>query len=175
MKDKELVIRIRQGNSEYFREIVQKYNGMMFSKVLSLVHHEDVAAEITQQAFIKGYENLSCWTGETLGGWLLTIAYHLALNVIEEERRTRKEDLENVNLVEETYSEEHEQLLQKMEKAIDSLPELDKTILKLHYYQHKLTNDIATVLGLSQANVLMRLHRIRERLKKQLENEDNIR
>jgi RNA polymerase sigma-70 factor (ECF subfamily) len=169
MKDKELVERIQQGQTQYFGTIVQKYNGMIFSKVLGLVHHEDVAAEITQQAFIKAYQNLTSWTGETLGGWLLTIGYHLALNALDKEQRTRQEDLENVNPTEEPYSDEHEILLQKMEEAIEELPETDLKILKWHYYEQKQTNEIAHLTGLSQANILMKLHRIRERLKKQLE------
>ena len=69
------------------------------------------------------------------------------------------------------YSAEHEEMLVRMERAIDRLPDADRRLIELHYYKHLSTKEIAADTGLSMANVLVRLHRIRERLKKQIENE----
>jgi len=66
---------------------------------------------------------------------------------------------------ESSYSEEHEARLQQMEAAIATLPEADQQLLHLHYYERCSTADIAHRTGLSQSNVLVKLHRIRERLK----------
>ena len=72
-----------------------------------------------------------------------------------------------------SYSEEHEAQLQQMEAAIAQLPEQDQQLLRLHYYDHRHTADIARQTGLSQSNVLVKLHRIRERLKKAMTHERN--
>ena len=66
---------------------------------------------------------------------------------------------------ESSYSEEHEARLQQMEAAIATLSEADQQLLHLHYYERCSTADIAHRTGLSQSNVLVKLHRIRERLK----------
>ena len=60
-----------------------------------------------------------------------------------------------------------------MEQAIGELPEQDRTIIQMHYYEHCKTDDIARATGLSQSNVLVRLHRIRERLRKALTTINN--
>ena len=70
-------------------------------------------------------------------------------------------------------SEEHEARLQQMEAAIAGLSEQDQQLLRLQYYEQMKTADIAHQTGLSQSNVLVKLHRIRERLKDILTHERN--
>ena len=60
-----------------------------------------------------------------------------------------------------------------MEAAIAELSEQDQQLLRLHYYEQQKTADIARRTGLSQSNVLVKLHRIRERLKSILTHERN--
>ena len=60
-----------------------------------------------------------------------------------------------------------------MEAAIAQLSEQDQQLLRLHYYEECRTADIANRTGLSQSNVLVRLHRIRERLKEAMTHERN--
>ena len=57
-----------------------------------------------------------------------------------------------------------------MEQAVSQLGEPDRSIVQLHYYRPQTTAEIAARLSLPQANVLVRLNRIRQRLKKQLEH-----
>ena len=66
------------------------------------------------------------------------------------------------------YDAEREALLQQMEQAIAQLPDQDQLIIRLHYYKQMKTDEIAHQTGLSQSNVLVRLHRIRDRLRKAL-------
>ena len=60
-----------------------------------------------------------------------------------------------------------------MEAAIAALPEQDQQLLRLHYYEQLKTADIARRTGISQSNVLVKLHRIRERLKDILTHKRN--
>ncbi len=120
-------------------------------------------------AFAKAYANLDSWRGDTLGPWLITITMHVALNMMEKERRlsrlsTEGQSLENV--ADDAYSDEHESKLQRMEQALQQLPSEDRQLITLHYYKKMKTDEIAKTMGLSQSNVLVRLHRVRERLKK---------
>lgn len=174
MTDRELTYQVTQrGSHKAFAEIVHRYSGMVFSKALGVTHNEDSAAEVLQQTFVRAYENLDTWRGTELGPWLVAIAAHTALKHLDKERRRRTTSLDNIpkaslgdSATESTYSEEHEARLQQMEAAIASLPEADQQLLRLHYYEHCRTADIANRTGLSQSNVLVKLHRIRERLKK---------
>lgn len=170
MEDKSLVRQILQsGDSRPFAQLMQRYSGMVFSKAIGMVRSEELAAEVTQQTFIKAYDRLDTWSGEHLGPWLITIAMHTALNLLDKERRRRTSSLDDVQETADrptdTYSAEREEQLQRMERAIAQLSDTDRQILELHYYQQMKTDAIARHIGLTQSNVLVRLHRIRERLK----------
>ncbi|GAB6983339.1 RNA polymerase sigma factor [Prevotella dentasini] len=174
MEDKELVERIlRRGDTKCFSELVGRYSGMIFSKVFGVVKRRELAREITQQAFVRAYERLGDWRGTTMGAWLNAIAMHLALNALDKERRQRAEPIETARgaASENEYSDGRERLLQAMETAVRALPEQDQSIVRQHYYEGRKTDEIAQSLGMTTSNVLVRLHRIRERLRKELQDE----
>ena len=164
MTDRELVNRVlRDGHQQSFAAIVSRYSGMVFSKALGIVHRDDLAKDVAQQTFIRAYERLAYWRSDSLGPWLAAIAMHTALNELERERRKAGPAPEV-----DDYDPEREALLQRMETALNELPERDREIIRMHYYEQRKTDEIARTTGLSQANVLVRLHRIRERLRKAL-------
>ena len=184
MTDRELANKVLSDNDQQcFAEIVKRYSGMVFSKTLSIVRREDLAKEVTQQTFIRAYERLSCWRKDSLGPWLLAIAVHTALDELERERRSQPSTptIEDARMgasapsLSNDYDEEHEERLQRMEEAISTLPEQDRQILHMHYYRQVKTDEIARQTGLSQANVLVRLHRIRDRLRKMMSPESKPR
>ena len=169
MTDRELVNRVlNDRHQQSFAEIVSRYSGMVFSKALSVVHREELAKEVAQQTFIRAYERLAYWRKDSLGPWLAAIAMHLALNHLSKMQRQRTDSIEDKPLpdMSDDYSEERENMLSAMDRAIERLPEIDRQIIMLHYYKSKKTSEIATILNLSNSNVLVKLHRIREQLKK---------
>ena len=180
MTDRDLTKQVLEGNHNAFAEIVHRYSGMIFSKALGVMHTEEGAAEVTQQTFIRAYESIDAWRGKELAPWLSAIAVHTALKLLDKERRRRTSSLEDLphsatDKIENdsTYSEEHEARLQQMEAAIAGLSGQDQQLLHLQYYEQMKTADIAHQTGLSQSNVLVKLHRIRERLKDILTHERN--
>ena len=170
MNDKELVREIiDKGHSNKFAEIVHHYSGKVYSKALSIVHREEMAAEVTQQTFVKAYEQLPFWRGQELGPWLTIIAAHTALHMIDKEKRRRGTPAEEMtNLAEDNFDDEREERIQRMEEAISQLSEAEQDLIQRHYYQQEKTADIALNTGLTQQNVLVKLHRIREKLKQAL-------
>ncbi len=169
MDDKELIMRIRHGDSRLFATVVEDHSAAVFSKVLSLVKRNDLAQEITQQTFIRVYSRLDDWRGQSLSAWITTIAMHLALNALDKERRHRAETLdERATCQSEEYSEERELMLQRLETAVNELQPNDRAIVRLHYYEKRKVDVVAGKLGMTKSNVLVRLHRIREQLKRKL-------
>lgn len=59
-------------------------------------------------------------------------------------------------------------MLQRLEAAINELQPNDQAIVRLHYYEKKKAEEVARKLNMTKSNVLVRLHRIREQLKKRL-------
>ena len=182
MTDRDLAQRVvRHGDHKAFAGIVRRHSAAVFSKAVGILHDEDAAAEVTQQVFVRAYEGLDTWRGDNLAPWLIAIAAHTALKHLEKIRRRRTVSLDTLPddsprdfarlSDEDDYSDERESRLQRMEAAIAALPEADRALLGLHYYEQLSTADIARRTGLTQSNVLVRLHRIRERLKTHLSHE----
>ena len=170
MEDRELVREIiEKGHKGLFAEIVKRHSGLVYSKALGIVHSEDLAAEVTQSTFVKAYEQLTCWRGQQMGPWLAAIAMHTALHLLEKERVRRAQPVDNIaDNIPDNFDNEREEMIQRMESAIRQLPAGEQELIRLHYYQHQKTADIARKTGLSQQNVLVKLHRIREKLRKDL-------
>lgn len=174
MEERQLIQRILlHGDTRCYEEIVCRYSGAIYSKVTGIIHDADLAKDLTQQTFIRAYSRLESWKGQSLGAWLNTIAVHLSLNEIDKRRRHRAVPLDGQECTEQPpeYSEEHEALLQQLDKAIQGLQPRDQAIIRLHYFNNQKAEEIAHQLNMTSANVLVKLHRIREQLKKNIENE----
>ncbi len=159
-----------------FAVLVAKYSGVVLSKALAIVRDRELAAEISQQTFIKAYTNLGSWGGgESLAPWLTVIASHLAINLLDKIKRRNSAPLTDDVAEEEDFSEEHEEKLARLREAVKLLPTKEREIIRLHYYENMKTGEIAEKLKLSPSNVLVKLHRIREKLKEQLKSRENER
>ncbi|MCR5078007.1 MAG: sigma-70 family RNA polymerase sigma factor [Prevotella sp.] len=175
MDDKELVEHIlRRGETDCFNLLMKRYMGQVFSRVIGIVRQEELAKDIAQQTFIRAFTRLASWHGSSFGAWVNTIAVHLSLNELERMRRHPVERLEDkcVKDAPSRCSDNREALLQRMDKAISQLPEKDQRIIRLYYYEGRKAGEIAQLLAMSPSNVLVRLHRIREQLKKRIESNE---
>ena len=175
MTDKELITRIVvHHDTEAFSVVMQRYSGLVFSTALSITKNYNIAQEVTQLSFIKAYKNLHHWrSGTSLAPYLRMITHNQALDTLKSRAKERFEDIASTQIAEENYTEEHHRLLEAMDRAIASLPEEDREIIELHYYQKLKIKQIAEQTGQSDSNILVRLHRIRSKLKKLIENEND--
>jgi len=77
---------------------------------------------------------------------------------------------ENTDPPNEEYDEQRELQLQFLEKAITQLPEIDRQIIQWHYYEDIPLQTIAQRLRQTENNIKVRMYRIRERIKKQMQS-----
>ena len=160
-------------NARAFETLMKRYTSQVFGASLRLMKDEDNAQEVTQMAFIQAYRQLESWRGENFGAWVTIIANHIALRMLEKEKRRQTEQLDdNADAPDETYDEQKEQRLQSLETAVAELPEADRQIIQWHYYEDIPLQTIAQRLGQTENNIKVRIFRIRERLKNKLENEN---
>ena len=177
LSDIELIRQVlHENSSRAFDTLMRRHSSQVYSKALQVFKDEEYAAEVTQMAFIHAYKQLDSWHGENFGSWVTIIANHLGLRLLEKEKRRQKVPLdENVDLPDETYDEKREQCLQNLEQAISCLPEQDQRIIQWHYYEGLPLQTIADRLRQTENNIKVRIFRIRERLKKKIEYENNNR
>jgi RNA polymerase sigma-70 factor (ECF subfamily) len=162
---------LHDSNARAFETLMKRYTSAVYGASLRLMKDEENAREVTQMAFIQAYRQLDSWRGENFGAWVAIIANHIALRLLEKEKRRQTEPLdENTDPPDETYDEFKEQRLQSLETAVAQLPEADRQIIQWHYYEDIPLQIIAQRVGQTENNIKVRMYRIRERIKKQMQS-----
>ena len=145
-----------------FEVIYKTYWQKIFRLCMGYVNNYELAQDIAQETFIIVWQQLPKFRGEAnIGTWIFRIASNNCLRQIEREKRYKKADLP-VNL-EEKKQASHEQQIQLLYKYISELPEIDRIIISLELEEIKQV-EIASIVGLSEANIRVRIHRIKEKL-----------
>ena len=89
LSDWELVQRVRTGDREAFRALVERYQRKIAGLALGMVHNRDDALDIVQEAFTKAYQNLERFKGDAaFYTWVYRIAYNLC---VDHQRREAKQ------------------------------------------------------------------------------------
>ena len=163
---------LHDSNARAFETLMKRYTSQVYGAALRLLKDENNAQEVTQMAFIQAYRQLDSWRSENFGAWVTIIANHIALRLLEKEKRRQTEPLdENTDPPDDSYDEFKEQCLQSLEAAVAQLPETDRQIIQWHYYEGVTLQTIAQRLGQTENNIKVRIFRIREKLKRRIEDE----
>ena len=153
-----------------FEDIYNTYWQRIFRLCMGYANDHAFAEDLTQETFIIVWQNLSKFRNEAnIGTWIFKIASNNCLRKIEREKRLPKTELP-LNLKED---EQHsiEPKIRLLYKFISELPETDRIIISLELENVKQA-EIASIVGLSEANIRVKIHRIKEKLtRKFTENE----
>lgn len=165
---------LHHDDTKAFEQLLMRHRTAVWDNALAITHDTDLAAEVLQETFIKLWKRLDTWRGENIKAWITIIANHTAIDLMEKEKRRKQEPLNQYDSIEETndQQEKEEQLLQ-LEKAIDTLSEQDQQIIDLFYRQKIPLKQIAQLLQQTPNNIAVKLHHIRERLKKRMQYESH--
>lgn len=171
-EDNIYIEKIKKGDTSAFASLVEKHKDMVFTIIVKIVRKAEDAEEIAQDVFLKVFEKLESFRGESrFSTWLYRIAYNAAISKTRK-RRLEVEALDDFTLnnysvdevKEELESIEAEEQQALLKEAMENLSDDDFLIIKLFYLEELAVKDISYVTGLSQANVKVKLHRIRKKL-----------
>jgi len=145
-----------------FEEVYRDYWQKIFRLCMGYVNDRDWAKDIAQETFIIVWQQLPKFRGDSsIGTWIFRIASNHCLRQIEKAKRFPKTDLPVELKEEQTQNMEPE--IQFLYQCIAELPETDRIIISLELEELKQA-EIATIVGLSESNVRVRIHRIKEKL-----------
>ncbi|HWN95313.1 MAG TPA: sigma-70 family RNA polymerase sigma factor [Methylomirabilota bacterium] len=190
LTDGELVRRAKAGELEAFELLAGRYERKVYSLARRIVQQEQDAEDVTQQTFLSALEHLDGFREEaSFSTWLLRVATHAALKVIRKRKGLPTVSLEASTEPQEGYDtvphpeyiadwrESPEELVGRNETArlIDeALSELDdkhRVVFLLRDVEGLSVKETADALGLSEANVKVRLLRARLQLRERLTKE----
>ena len=179
MDDFQRMQRVKEGDDEAFREIVEKHRQTIFNLCMRYLGSPEDAEEIAQDVFINLYKSASSYEPKAkLSTLLYRIAVNLSLNRIRDRKRRRWISLDTVsdkaaansaaaNPGPHDLMEQRERQLE-VRRAVDSLPPNQRTAVMLKRFQGLSYEEIADVMSCSISAVESRLHRAKQTLKKRL-------
>ncbi len=179
MAEQEIIQEILSGNINQYKLLVEKYQQMVFRTALGFVHSKEDAEDITQDVFIKAYTSLSTFKGESeFSTWLYRITLNTAINFSNKNKfKMLYDDIENAlsgifNRASDEKSIQQQleanENTRKIEKAINSLKEKQKTAFILSKYEELPQKRIAEIMKTSEGAVEQLLQRAKSNLQKKL-------
>jgi len=172
--DQVYITKVINGDTNTFAYLVDNYKNMVFSLAFKMTKNREEAEEISQDTFIKAYKNLEKFKGDSkFSTWLYRIAYHTGLDNIKKNKNSNTTF--EINEVTFNQIQSVETILQGIERkerakimdvCLQKLPDEERSIIWMFYYDELSLKEIIEVTKLSQANVKVKLHRARKRLLK---------
>lgn len=161
-----------QGDTNAFAFLVDKYKTMIFTLALKMVKSREEAEEISQDTFIKAFKNLSKFKGESkFSTWLYKIGYRTALDSLKKHKEKYSTDtIDEITFNKIKSTENILEGIERKERAeiinncMLRLPEDERTILWMFYFDELSLKEIIAITNFSEANVKVKLHRARKRL-----------
>jgi RNA polymerase sigma-70 factor (ECF subfamily) len=177
MSDAEMVRLARAGHQDAYAELVRRWIGRITALCHARVRRAHLADELAQETLLRGYRALDSLTDPgRFGPWLCGIALRTCLDWL----KSRQNAQVPFSALHDHYAEEHladphhePALDQEEERArllaeVERLPEPNRQVVMLYYYENMTYRDMARFLGVSVPTVNARLTRARALLRARL-------
>ena len=156
-EDTELIERLRQPATcrQAFNEVMRLYSEPLYWQVRRMVENHDDANDILQNTFLKAWQSVEGFRGDAkLSTWLYKIALNEAITFLARERKRLSLSLEDeeshlVNLIESDEYVDGDELALKLRKVVASLPEKQRLVFNMKYYDEMKYEQMSEILGTS--------------------------
>ncbi|MBM9577517.1 RNA polymerase sigma factor [Leptospira sp. 201903070] len=184
-EDWDCIQKVLQGDFNSFEQLMNRYQGLVYSQAIKAFRNETEAEDFTQDIFLKAFESLSTFQGRSqFSTWLFTIARNEII------RRYRKEHpeisgLDALILAEnekekkkEIASEQENKLLkqessEKIRNLVENLPDVYRKPIALHYFENMSYKEISKKLNLKMNTLKSYIFRGKEIMRDWLSKEEN--
>jgi len=157
--------------SEY-NTSVDKFSDGIFRFILKNIRDEENSKDIVQESFLRLWERRQNVTFDKVKTYLFTTAYHLMIDMIR--RGKNKSTYENQYYDKEITATEFSDLGEILEKAVNQLPEIQKTAVLLRDYEGYSYQEIGEITGLNESQVKVYIYRARMFLKQYIGSMERV-
>jgi RNA polymerase sigma-70 factor (ECF subfamily) len=176
--DPALVRAAQDGDLEAFEELVARHRDKIYARAYSMMRNEDEAIDLSQEAWVKGWQRLKQFQGDSsFSTWMTRIVINLCLDYLRKQKRHRLESIEGLDdetggverqmpavHVNPAAGIEREELRARIDKALNQLSHEHRTALVLHEFEEMEYKDIAKTMGCSIGTVMSRLFYARRKM-----------
>jgi len=168
----------QKGDMQAFEELVARHRDKIYARAYSMMRNEDEAIDLSQEAWVKGWQRLKQFQGEAgFATWMTRIVINLCLDQLRKRKRLQTESIEAMSeesggverqmpvvTVNPTERLERAELRQRIDQALAQLSEAHRTVLILHEFEEMEYKQIAKTMGCSIGTVMSRLFYARRKL-----------
>jgi RNA polymerase sigma-70 factor (ECF subfamily) len=176
--DQALVGAARQGDTRAFEELVARHRDKIYARAFSMLRNEQEAIDLSQEAWVKGWQRLNQFQGESsFGTWMTRIVINLCLDELRRQKRQRTDSMEAIEEesggverqmpileINPTAGLERTELRQRIDRALGQLSHEHRTVLVLHEFEEMEYKQIAKTMECSIGTVMSRLFYARRKL-----------
>ena len=176
--DQALVKAAQDGDMAAFEELVARHRDRVYARAFSMMRNEQEAIDLSQEAWVKGWQRLGQFHSESsFGTWMTRIVINLCLDQLRKQKRQRTESIEVMDeesggverqmpaiTVNPSAGLERTELRKRIDEALGQLSYEHRTSLVLHEFEEMEYREIARTMGCSIGTVMSRLFYARRKL-----------
>jgi len=176
--DEVLVRNAQKGDMLAFEELVKRHRDKLYARAFSMVRNEDEAVDLSQEAWVKGWQRLKQFQGEaSFLTWMTRIVINLCLDQLRKLKRLRSESIEQMDEetggverhmpvvnVNPTEGLERGELRERIDRALNQLSYAHRTVLILHEFEGLEYKEVAKRMECSIGTVMSRLFYARRKM-----------
>ena len=178
-EESHIIKEILNGKTEQYEYFLDRYGQQVFVLVDRIVSCQEDAEELTQDVFLKAFQQLSSFKAESsFSTWIYRIATNIAISAVRKKRNDvlRLDDSVFANLsdtqVDAALEDESEEQMERLQQAMNQLEADERALITLYYLEEKPLAEVAFILGLTEGNAKVKLHRIRKKLYVLIKNQE---
>jgi RNA polymerase sigma-70 factor (ECF subfamily) len=176
-RDLDLVRKVRTGDEDAFRALFRRYGPVAKALAVRVVRQPFLAEEIVQEAFLALWRAPAAFREElgTFRAWMLSAVHHRSVDMVRREEAQRRRSASEVDPagtadVAEAVVEEINlgDTRERVRGALVGLPEPQRQVIEMMYFQGKsqstISNELGLPLGTVKSRTLLGMRRLREAL-----------
>lgn len=170
MDDAQILTELRNGNDAVFRDLINRYEGLVSATIIGMIGKCSEAEDIGQEVFVRFYKARHNFRGDSaIGTYLTRIAINLSLNEIK--RRSRRSQLffhsydETLDVEDKDRNIDTDEDREVIQRAIRELAPKFRSVIVLRLIDGYSTEETAKILSVPIGTVLSRLARAQKKLK----------
>jgi RNA polymerase sigma factor (sigma-70 family) len=169
----ELIDLCMEGNQKAQFQLYKLYYKPMYSVSLRIVNNEAEAEDIMQEAFLKAFRKIHTYKGEvSFGAWLKKIVINRSLDHLKKKKGQFEEISERTIKLPDENEEIGEVDVERIKKAIQSLPDGYRTVLSLYLIEGYDHDEISQILGISNSASRTQFSRAKNKLRELLKGKE---
>lgn len=161
-----------------FKQLLDLYQKRLYWHIRKLVITHENADDVLQNTFVRVYKSLPNFKQKSsLHTWMFKIAHNESLRFLEQQKKKQHESLNDITstymdqLVSDTFFEGNEIQL-KLQRVLASIPEKQRHIFQLKYYDDLKFTEMETILGVKEGTIKTSYYKTVEFIKKNINIEE---